>query len=74
MNIMDYFYTEQEAAKLLGVNPITIWRWVKAGKLDLQHVGREALIPKWEIEVLRAFREQETHHPVNRKRRKVFRL
>lgn len=52
MKIMDYFYTEQEAARLLGVNPITIWRWIKEGKIDLQRVGREVLIPKWEVDML----------------------
>lgn len=52
MQIVDYFYTEQQAAKLLGVNRITIWRWIKGDKLSTQQVGREVLIPKWEIDLL----------------------
>lgn len=52
MQIVDYFYTEQQAAKLLGVNRITIWRWIKEGKFSTQQVGREVLIPKWEIDIL----------------------
>jgi excisionase family DNA binding protein len=52
MKIIDYFYTAQQAAKLLGVNRITIWRWMKSGKFSTQQVGREVLIPKWEIELL----------------------
>lgn len=52
MQIVYYFYTEQQAAKLLGVNRITIWRWIRNGKLNTQQVGREVLIPKWEIELL----------------------
>jgi len=70
MKIMDYFYTEKDAAKLLGVNPITIWRWVKDGKLDLQRVGREALIPKWEIETLRVVRGQEAFNLAKHRNKK----
>lgn len=31
MKILDYFYTESQAAKQLGLNRITIWRWIKKG-------------------------------------------
>jgi len=44
MNISDYFYTESEAANKLNVNPITIWRWIKEGKFDIQRIGREVLM------------------------------
>jgi len=53
MQIMDYFITESEAAKMLGVNRNTIARWAKEGKLELQHVGRTGLVPKWQIELLK---------------------
>ena len=46
MKIADYFYTEGQVAELLGVNRVTIWRWIKGGKFNVQHIGREALIPK----------------------------
>ena len=52
MKILDFFYTEQQAAEKLGLNRITIWRWIKGGKLDIQRVGREVLIPKWEVDLL----------------------
>ena len=52
MQILDYFYTENQAAKLLGVNRVTIWRWIKAGKLNIQRVGGVVLIPKEEIDSL----------------------
>lgn len=53
INILDFFYTESQVAKLLKVNRITIWRWIKNGKFNVQYVGREVLIPKWEVELLR---------------------
>jgi len=53
MNLADYFYTEQQAADLLTINRITIWRWIKAGKFNTQRIGGVVLIPKWEIDILR---------------------
>lgn len=53
MEILDYFYTEKQAAELLNVNRITIWRWIKEGRFNIQRVGREILIPKWEIDLVR---------------------
>ncbi len=50
---MDYFFTETQASEILGVNRNTIARWAKEDKLELQHVGRTGLIPKWQIELLR---------------------
>jgi len=58
MQIVDYFYTEQQAARLLGVNRITIWRWIKEGKFTTQQVGREVLIPKWEVELVQQARNK----------------
>ena len=56
MKILDYFYTEKQVAELLRVNRITVWRWIKKGKFNVQYVGREVLIPKWEIECKKEFR------------------
>ena len=53
MKIVDFFYTEGETAEVLGVNRLTVWRWIKAGRFDVQRVGREVLIPKWEVELLK---------------------
>ena len=52
MRILDYFCTERQAAELLGVNRITIWRWIKAGKLNIQWVGGVVFIPKEQIDSL----------------------
>ncbi len=53
MKIADFFYTQTQAAQALGVDRTTIWKWSKEGKIDIQRVGREVLIPKWEIELLK---------------------
>ena len=52
MQIIDYFYTAQEASRILNVNRLTIWRWMKSRKITFQRVGREVLIPKWEIDLI----------------------
>jgi len=53
MKIAEFFYTEGQAAKELGVNRLTIWRWIKSGKFNIQRVGREVLIPKWEVDIIK---------------------
>lgn len=53
MKILDYFCTESQAAKLLGVNRATIWRWIKAGKFNIQRIGSVVFIPKWEVELMK---------------------
>jgi len=53
MEILDYFYTEQQVAELLNVNRVTIWRWIKSGKFNIQRVGEVVLIPKWEVDFLK---------------------
>ncbi len=53
MKIADFFYTSGQGARLLGVTRITIWRWIQAGRFNVQYIGREALIPKWEVELIK---------------------
>lgn len=53
MKICDFFYTEGQVAEVLGINRLTVWRWIKEGRFDIQRVGREVLIPKWEVELLK---------------------
>ena len=65
MEIVDFFYTEDQAAKQLNVNRITIWRWIKEGKFNIQRVGREVLIPKWEIELLKTTTTRKRRVKVN---------
>jgi excisionase family DNA binding protein len=53
MKILEYFVTETQAAEVLGVNPKTILRWAKSGRVEAQQIGRVLLIPKWQIEILK---------------------
>jgi excisionase family DNA binding protein len=45
-------YSKDEAAKLIGVSPITVWREIKRGRLGCYRVcgGRVLLIGKSHIE------------------------
>jgi len=38
------------AAHELGLHPMTVRRWIKAGRIQVVQVGREMRIPRWEIE------------------------
>ena len=42
----DTFYTAQELAGLLKVNVMTIYRYIKAGKLEAYKIGKEFRIEK----------------------------
>ncbi len=53
MQITDYFFTETQAAEFLGVNRITIWRWIKSGRLNVQRFGSVVFIPKWEVDLIK---------------------
>jgi excisionase family DNA binding protein len=56
IKISDLFYTEIEAARALGFNRITIWRWIKQGKLHSQHIGNVVFIPREEIDLIQMTR------------------
>lgn len=53
MKISDFFYTESGAADALGVRRQTIWRWIKAGKFNIQRIGAVVFIPKEEVELVK---------------------
>jgi putative resolvase len=40
------------AAHELGLHPITVRRWIKAGRIQVILVGREVRIPRTEVERL----------------------
>lgn len=43
------FLTVEQTAKLIGKNPFTLYRWIKAGKLKTTKVGRTNLISKEQL-------------------------
>jgi len=46
------FYLVEELAEKLRVNPMTIYRYIKAGKLSASKIGKEYRIAKEEFERL----------------------
>lgn len=47
------YYTLGQAARAAGVNRVTLWRWIRDGKLHSERIGREVLIERKAIEALR---------------------
>lgn len=45
-----HFYTAQELADLLGYNIMTIYRYIKSGKLKAYKIGKEFRIVKKEFD------------------------
>ncbi len=52
IRIAQHFYTLAEAANRLGVERHTVWRWIKAGRMDSQKVGGVVFIEKGIVERL----------------------
>ena len=47
------YYTYAEAAQVIGITKVTLWRWIKAGKIPIHRLGREVLIEKKVVDRLR---------------------
>lgn len=47
--------SRRDVAELLSVNPTTVWRWQKMGKLKVYHMGRKAL---YKVSELKEFIEE----------------
>lgn len=45
------FYTAQDLADKFGVNIMTIYRYIKSGRLIAHKIGKEFRIPKDEFEL-----------------------
>jgi len=50
MLLKDEFYTAEELATKLKLNIMTIYRYIKAGKLKAHKIGKEYRIDKIEFE------------------------
>jgi len=49
-NSQEEFYTAEELAKILKVNIMTIYRYIKAGKIKAYKIGKEFRINKFEFQ------------------------
>ena len=59
--VADLFYTLTEAATLLGVNRLTVRRWIDSGRLESQRVGGVVLIERDVIDAQAAHRSALAH-------------
>lgn len=50
VNIEKTHYSTTEAAELLGISRIAVFKWIKAGKIEAKKVGRNFVIPRSAIE------------------------
>ena len=50
--IREQVYTLTEAAELLGVNRLTVRRWIQAGKLSAETIGGVVLLDRKAIDEL----------------------
>ena len=57
--IREQVYTITEAARLLGVNRVTIRRWIKTGKLNAENIGGVVLLQKSQVDFMEAVKELE---------------
>ena len=57
MLIVEQFYTLQETADRLGVVRNTIWRWIKAQKLEAQRAGGVVFIDRLLVDDILARRQ-----------------
>lgn len=46
-----YYMNIADAARELGVSRMTIYRWLKAGRMTGDKVGKYILIPRWLLEL-----------------------
>lgn len=53
VGLLHDFYLMGDAARALGVSRITLWRWIKADKLQTYRIGREVLIEREVVDRLR---------------------
>jgi excisionase family DNA binding protein len=47
------YYRFKDASERLNISNVTLWRWIREGKLLAESLGREVLIEKKVVEALR---------------------
>ena len=56
MSLENDFFTISQAADYCGVDRGTMTRWIRERQVGREEVGREVIIPKEQVEVLKAMR------------------
>ncbi|MBN1258460.1 helix-turn-helix domain-containing protein [Candidatus Peregrinibacteria bacterium] len=46
---MNEFISTTEAAKILGINRVTLFNWIKSGKIKAAKVGRNYIVHRDEV-------------------------
>jgi len=49
----DYLFLYQVAEEL-GVSRMTLWRWIKSGRLPVYRIGREVLVARHTVAKIKA--------------------
>ena len=49
-NLKDEYYTIAEVAKMLKVTYLTVYRWIRFGKLNAIKAGKQYRISKFELD------------------------
>ena len=52
--ILDGYLLLHQVAEELGVSRMTLWRWVKLGRLPVYRIGREVLVAKHVVAEIKA--------------------
>lgn len=65
-------FSTREVAELLGLSQITVWTWVKSGRLKARRVRRKWLIPVSEVSKISGLKWEELTEklPLEKRRRK----
>lgn len=50
---------QSKAAELIGVSRVTLWKWIRLGKLQPVIVGGMRMVPQSEVERLKKGRDKE---------------
>jgi len=56
--IEKYFADRKQAVEELGICRMTLYRWLKAGRLTAEKINRTILIPRWQIDLERSKRNE----------------
>lgn len=53
------YFTYAEAVSELGISKMSLWRWIRRGKVEVEKLGREVFILKSQVAMLKAERNRQ---------------